>query len=54
MDRMAVGSGMGEESDELVWAVSVGKEYLAKGGQIDYLGPNWKWHAARACQLRMM
>lgn len=24
----------------------LGKEYLAKGGQVDYLGPTWKWQAA--------
>jgi hypothetical protein len=32
----------------------LGKEYLAKGGQIDYYGPAWKWEAARARQLRMI
>ena len=32
----------------------LGKEYLAKGGCIDYLGPLWKWEAARAHQPRMI
>lgn len=26
----------------------LGKEYLAKGGELDYIGPTWKWEAARA------
>lgn len=25
----------------------LGKEYLAKGGELDYIGPTWKWEAAR-------
>lgn len=32
----------------------LGKEYLAKGGCIDYLGPLWKWEAARTHQPRMI